>query len=70
MVKAIERARHDEQGEVAVKVGLHAAPMLVGVAAGAAVLDMDERRDLWPLLDPLVHEGLQVALDSVRVLAP
>ncbi|HEX6210935.1 MAG TPA: AAA family ATPase, partial [Methylomirabilota bacterium] len=57
MVKAIERARHDEQGEVAVKVGLHAAPMLVGVAAGAAVLDMDERRDLWPLLDQLVERA-------------
>jgi transcriptional regulator with AAA-type ATPase domain/tetratricopeptide (TPR) repeat protein len=57
IVKAVDRARRDEQSEVAVKVGLHAAPMLVGLASGSAALDMDESRDLWPLLDELIERA-------------
>jgi tetratricopeptide (TPR) repeat protein len=66
IIKGIERARRDEQCEVAVKLGLHAAPMLVGVTAGTATLDMDERRDLWSLLDQLVERA---PLDGVLVTA-
>jgi len=66
IVKAIERARRDERSEVAVRIGVHATPALVGLAAGAAELDMDERRDLWPVLDALVERA---ALDGVVVTA-
>jgi DNA-binding NtrC family response regulator/tetratricopeptide (TPR) repeat protein len=55
IVKAVERARREEGGEIRVRIGLHATPALVALGAGSAELDMDERRDLWPLLDELIE---------------
>jgi DNA-binding NtrC family response regulator/tetratricopeptide (TPR) repeat protein len=64
IVKAVERARREEGGEVAVRVGLHATPALVGLSGGPAELDMDERRDLWPVLDQLIECA---QLDSISI---
>jgi transcriptional regulator with AAA-type ATPase domain/tetratricopeptide (TPR) repeat protein len=64
--KAIERVRRDERAEVGVRLGLHATQVLVGVAANDADLDMDERRDLWPVLDELVERA---PLQSIVVTA-
>ena len=66
MVKAVERARRDKRSEVAVKLGVHATPALVSLASGGVELDMDERRDLWPLLDELVERA---PLDGITVIA-
>jgi len=66
MVKAIERARREEGAELGVKLGVHATAAVVGVAGAEAELDMDERRDLWPLLDELVE---QAPLDGILVSA-
>ncbi|HEU4369878.1 MAG TPA: sigma 54-interacting transcriptional regulator [Methylomirabilota bacterium] len=57
IVKAIERMRRDERGETGVRLGLHIASVLVGAAGGTADLDMDERHDLWPVLDELVERA-------------
>jgi len=67
IVKAAERARREEAGELGVRIGLHVSMVLVGLGAGAAELDMDERRDLWPLLDELIEHA---PLDGVTVSAP
>ncbi len=67
IVKAAERARRDEAGELGVRIGLHVSLVLVGLGAGPVELDMDERRDLWPLLDELVEHA---PLDGVTVSAP
>ncbi|HTO12924.1 MAG TPA: sigma 54-interacting transcriptional regulator [Candidatus Binatia bacterium] len=66
MVKAIERARREEGAELGLKIGVHATGAVVGVTASDAALDMDERRDLWPLLDELVE---QAPLDGILVSA-
>jgi transcriptional regulator with AAA-type ATPase domain/tetratricopeptide (TPR) repeat protein len=66
IVKAVERLRREEGGDVGVRLGLHATQVLVGVAANAADLDMDERRDLWPVLDELVERA---PLQSIVVTA-
>ncbi|HET7341702.1 MAG TPA: AAA family ATPase, partial [Methylomirabilota bacterium] len=66
IVKALERARRDEGSEMAVKLGLHAMPALVGLAADGVDLDMDDRRDLWPVLDELVERA---PVDGVLVTA-
>jgi len=66
MVKGIERARREEGAELGVKLGVHATAAVVGVAGGEAELDMDERRELWPLLDELVE---QAPLDGILVSA-
>jgi transcriptional regulator with AAA-type ATPase domain/tetratricopeptide (TPR) repeat protein len=66
IVKAVERARREETADLGVRIGLHAPMVLVGLGAGAPELDMDERRDLWPLLDELVERG---RIDSVTVSA-
>jgi transcriptional regulator with AAA-type ATPase domain/tetratricopeptide (TPR) repeat protein len=57
IVKALERARREEGSDVGVKVGIHVTPVLVGVASTGIDLDMDDRRDVWPLLDELVERG-------------
>jgi tetratricopeptide (TPR) repeat protein len=57
ILKAVERARRDEVADIGVRMGLHVATALVGVARAGADLDMDERRDLWPLLDELVERA-------------
>jgi DNA-binding NtrC family response regulator/tetratricopeptide (TPR) repeat protein len=64
IVKAAERARREEAGELGVRVGLHVSMVLVGLGGGPTELDMDERRDLWPLLDQLVEHA---PLDGVTV---
>src|SRR5438552_2389344 len=66
MVKAVERARREEGADLGLKIGIHATGAIVGVAASDAALDMDERRDLWPLLDELVE---QAPLDGILVSA-
>ena len=66
IVKAAERARREEAGDLGVRIGLHVSMVLVGLGAGPAELDMDERRDLWPLLDELVERS---PLDGVTVSA-
>jgi DNA-binding NtrC family response regulator/tetratricopeptide (TPR) repeat protein len=66
IVKASERIRRDEAGDVGVRMGVHVTTTLVGLGAGPAELDMDERRDVWPLLDELVERA---ALDGVIVSA-
>ena len=66
MVKAVERARREEGAELGVKLGVHASAAIVSVAGADAELDMDERRDLWPLLDELVE---QAPLDGILVSA-
>ena len=64
IVKAVERARRDEGSEIAVRMGLHASAVLLGLGGDAVEIDMDERRDLWPLLDELVEHA---PLDGVMV---
>jgi transcriptional regulator with AAA-type ATPase domain/tetratricopeptide (TPR) repeat protein len=66
IVKAVERLRREEGGELGVKVGVHAGASLVSTTGGDAEVDMDERRDLWPLLDELVE---QAPLDGILVSA-
>jgi transcriptional regulator with AAA-type ATPase domain/tetratricopeptide (TPR) repeat protein len=66
MVKAVERARREEGAELGLKIGVHAGGAVVGVTSSDASLDMDERRDLWPLLDELVE---QAPLDGILVSA-
>jgi DNA-binding NtrC family response regulator/tetratricopeptide (TPR) repeat protein len=57
MLKAVERARRDGIADIGVRIGLHVSVVLVGVAGSSVDLDMDERRDLWPLLDELVERA-------------
>jgi tetratricopeptide (TPR) repeat protein len=59
IIKAVERAQHEDGAETAVKVGIHVGVALIGVGPGpgAVELDMDERRDLWPMLDELVERA-------------
>src|SRR5262245_14789664 len=66
IVKAVERAQREDGAETAVKVGIHVGVALVGVGPGPGVteLDMDERRDLWPMLDELVERA---SLGSILV---
>ena len=66
ILKAAERARREEGGDIGVRIGLHAARILLGLSSGAVDLDMDERRDLWPLLDELLEHA---PLDGVTVSA-
>jgi DNA-binding NtrC family response regulator/tetratricopeptide (TPR) repeat protein len=66
IAKAAERMRRDEAGDIGVRMGVHASSILVGVGAGATELDMDERRDAWPLLDELVERA---PLDGITVSA-
>jgi hypothetical protein len=66
IVKAVERARLEQTADLGVRIGLHASMVLVGLGSGAPELDMDERRDLWPLLDELVERA---RIDSVTVSA-
>jgi transcriptional regulator with AAA-type ATPase domain/tetratricopeptide (TPR) repeat protein len=66
IVKAAERVRRDEAGDIGVRMGVHVSPILVGLGAGSSELDMDERRDAWPLLDELVERA---PLDGVIVSA-
>jgi DNA-binding NtrC family response regulator/tetratricopeptide (TPR) repeat protein len=72
IVKAVERARREEGSEVGVRVGLHATRALVGLSAGSAVLDMDERRDLWPVLDELIEyaqlDGIAITTATAALL--
>src|SRR5262249_3525305 len=66
IVKAVARAQREDGAETAVKVGIHVGVALVGVGPGpgATELDMDERRDLWPMLDELVERA---SLGSILV---
>jgi tetratricopeptide (TPR) repeat protein len=66
IIKAVERAQHEDGAETAVKVGIHVGVALIGVGPGpgAVELDMDERRDLWPMLDELVERA---SLGSILV---
>jgi DNA-binding NtrC family response regulator/tetratricopeptide (TPR) repeat protein len=66
IVKAVERARREDGAETAVKVGIHVGVALIGVGPGpgSAELDMDEQRDLWPILDELVERA---SLGSILV---
>jgi transcriptional regulator with AAA-type ATPase domain/tetratricopeptide (TPR) repeat protein len=72
IAKAAERARREAASEVRVRVGLHATPVLVGLGAGHVELDMDERRDLWPLLDELIElaplDGISVTSATAALL--
>ena len=66
ILKAVERAQREDAAETAVKVGIHVGVVLVGVGPGpgSAELDMDERRDVWPMLDELVERA---SLGSILV---
>ena len=66
IVKAVERAQREDGAKPRVKVGIHVGVALVGVGPvpAAAELDMDERRDLWPMLDELVERA---SLGSILV---
>ena len=65
VVKAAERARTDEGADIGVRIGVHVTTALVGLGGGPAVLDMDERRDVWSLLDGLAeHAGIDAILVS------
>jgi DNA-binding NtrC family response regulator/tetratricopeptide (TPR) repeat protein len=66
ILKAAERARREDGSDIAVRMGVHAAMALLGLGGGAAELDMDERQDLWPLLDELVEHA---PLDGITVSA-
>jgi transcriptional regulator with AAA-type ATPase domain/tetratricopeptide (TPR) repeat protein len=72
IVKAAERARREQGSDVGVRVGLHATPVLVGLGAGTAEIDMEERRDLWPLLDELIEcasvDGIAVTATTAALL--
>ena len=72
IVKAVERARREEGGEIGVRIGLHATPALVGLSGGSAELDMDERRDLYPLLDELIEcaqlDGISITTITAALL--
>ena len=72
IAKAAERARREGASEVRVRVGLHATSVLVGLGAGHVELDMDERRDLWPLLDELIElaplDGISVTSAAAALL--
>jgi transcriptional regulator with AAA-type ATPase domain/tetratricopeptide (TPR) repeat protein len=57
VLKAAERARRDEASETVVRVGLHVAPVFVGVGTGSVDIDMDERRDMWQLVDDVVERA-------------
>ncbi len=64
ILKAVERARKEHHTDIGARVGLHVSTVLVGVAGTAVSVDMDERRDLWPLLDELVERA---SLDTILV---
>jgi DNA-binding NtrC family response regulator/tetratricopeptide (TPR) repeat protein len=66
MLKAVERTRRDEGGDVSIRVGVHVSNALVGVSGATVDIDMDERLDLWPVLDELVERAL---LDTILVSA-
>ena len=72
ILKASERAHRDTGSEVGVKLGLHTTQVLVGVAAGVADVDMEERRDLWPVLDALIERaplgGILVTGSAAQIL--
>jgi transcriptional regulator with AAA-type ATPase domain/tetratricopeptide (TPR) repeat protein len=72
VVKAVDRSRREEGNDVAVRIGVHAAPVLVGLSNGTTELDMDERRDLWPLLDQLIEraprDGIVVTAGAALLL--
>jgi transcriptional regulator with AAA-type ATPase domain/tetratricopeptide (TPR) repeat protein len=72
VVKAVDRSRREEGNDVSVRIGVHAAPVLVGLSNGLTDLDMDERRDLWPLLDQLIEraprDGIVVTAGAALLL--
>jgi transcriptional regulator with AAA-type ATPase domain/tetratricopeptide (TPR) repeat protein len=70
IVKAVERARLEQTADLGVRIGLHASMVLVGLGAGAPELDMEERRDLWPLLDELVERARINSVTVSAVAAP
>jgi hypothetical protein len=55
ILKAMERSQREEGADVGVRLGAHVATALISVGGGGVTLDMDERHDLWPLLDELVE---------------
>ena len=57
ILKAVDRAHREQQADVSARVGLHLSTVLVSVVAGSVSIDMDERRDVWPLLDELVERA-------------
>jgi predicted ATPase len=66
ILKAAERSRREDGGDIGVRMGVHAAMVLLGISGSVTELDMDERRDLWPLLDELVEHA---PLDGITVSA-
>jgi transcriptional regulator with AAA-type ATPase domain/tetratricopeptide (TPR) repeat protein len=72
IVKAVDRSRREEGNDVSARIGVHAAPVLVGLSSGSADLDMDEGRDLWPLLDELIEraprDGIVVTASAALLL--
>lgn len=52
--KAVERARHEGAEAAAVKIGIHTGQFLVGQAGGAVTIDLDSKRQAWPVLETLV----------------
>ena len=57
ILKAVDRAHREQQADVTARVGLHLSTVLVSLVAGSVSIDMDERRDVWPLLDELVERA-------------
>jgi len=57
ILKAAERSRRDDDSDIAVRIAVHALSALAGVGPGTADIDMDERRDMWPLLDDVVERA-------------
>ena len=55
ILKALERAQRGEGLDIGVRLGLHVSTALIGVSGSGVTLDMDERHDLWSLLDELVE---------------
>jgi transcriptional regulator with AAA-type ATPase domain/tetratricopeptide (TPR) repeat protein len=66
ILKAVDRARKELHTDVGARAGLHVSPVLISMAGGGVGIDMDERRDLWPLLDELVERA---SLDTILVSA-
>jgi tetratricopeptide (TPR) repeat protein len=64
IAKAAERGRRAEATATRAQYALHAASVLVGIGGGTAELGMDDRREVWSVLDELIGRA---PLDGIAV---